>query len=157
PAQIKEEAALREKLIANKFREFEVSLLQIVQRLEKSPNREDRERAAALRQALDTAAKSGVNTRIDRLMTLLRESKALNLAEIKDAIDQGERLAKDLQDMLNLLTKDTELARNQALVKRLEELIKALDAIIRAQKVVRAHTERRSAEQPMIAKAQTKV
>jgi len=157
PAQIKEEAALREKIIAQKYREFEISLLQVAQRLEKSANPEDRARAVALRQALDAAAKSGINTRIDKLMTLLKESKVTNLAEIKDAIEQGERLTRDLQDMLELLLKDSQLDQDRAFNKRLSELIKALDAIIRAQKVVRSQTERRTAEQAMIAKAQNKV
>src|SRR5271165_2267438 len=126
PAQIKEEAALREKIIAQKYREFEISLLQVAQRLEKSANPEDRARAVALRQALDAAAKSGINTRIDKLMTLLKESKATNLAEIKDAIEQGERLTRDMQDMLDLLLKDSQLAQDRAFIKRLSELIKAL-------------------------------
>jgi hypothetical protein len=156
-AQIKEEAALREKIIAQKYREFEISLLQIAQRLEKSKNAEDRAKAAAIRQALDTAAKSGITTRIDKLMTLLKESKTNNLAEIKDAIEQGEWLARDMQDMLELLLKDSQLGEEQAFLKRLSELIKALEAIIRAQKIVRSHTERRTAEQPMIAKMQDKV
>jgi hypothetical protein len=157
PTQIKEEAALREKLIAQKFRAFEISLLEVVQRLEKSANPEDRAKAVALRQALDAASKSGINTRIDKLMTLLKESKANNLAEIRDAIEQGERLTKDMQDMLELLLKDSQLDSNRALIKRLSELIKTLEAIIRAQKIVRAHTERRSLEQPMIAGGQNKV
>jgi hypothetical protein len=157
PAQIKEEAALKEKLIADKYREFEVSLLQLAQRLEKSANKEDRDRAVALRQALDGATKAGINTRMQNLVSLLKESKGNNLAEIKEAIDHGERLAKDLQDMIELLVKDSALSRNQALQKRLAELIKALEAIIRAQKVVRVHTEKQTIEQPMIVKAQDKV
>ena len=94
PIDIKNEAAAREMVIAQKYREFELALVQLAQRLEKSTRKEDRDKALVLRQALETAGKSGVTTRMERLITLLRESKANNLAEIKEAIDQGERVVK---------------------------------------------------------------
>lgn len=157
PIDIKNEAAAREMVIAQKYREFELALVQLAQRLEKSTSKEDRDKALVLRQALETAGKSGVTTRMESLIALLRESKANNLAEIKEAIDQGERVVKDMQEMLALILKDGALERNQLLQKRLADLIKALEAIIRAQKVVRVHTEKRSLEQPMIGKAQDKI
>jgi len=157
PADIKNEAALKEMLIAQRYRDFEQHLLRLAQRLEKSSKAEDRDKAKQLKEALETAGKSGINTRFEKLIALLRESKATNLAEVKEAIDHGERLVKDMREMLALITKDGDIEKNKALQKRLAELIKALEALIRNQKLVRVHTEKESMPKDELRKGQDKV
>ncbi|MBY0528486.1 MAG: hypothetical protein K2R98_34160 [Gemmataceae bacterium] len=157
PVEIKNEAALREMLIAQKYREFELALVRLAQRLEKSTKAEDKEKAKFLKEALETAGKGGITTRFERLISILKESKANNLSEIKEAIDLGERLAQDMRDMLKLIMQDGQIKANHDLQIRLAELIKMLEALIRNQKLVRVHTEKDSMPKNELVKGQDKV
>jgi hypothetical protein len=157
PKEIRDTAAMREMIIAQKYRDFEQALVRLAQRLEKSSKPEDREKARVLQEAISRAGQSGINVRFEKLIGLLRESKSNNLAEIKDAIEHGDRIAKEMREMLALLMKDSDLESNRKLQKRLAELIKMLEALIRAQKIVRGHTEKNSMDMPELRKAQDKI
>lgn len=157
PGDIKDEAALRETILAEKYRGFEEALLRLAQRLDRSTKPEDRAQAAQLRKAIEVAGKGGISTRFAQLIFVLKKSEANNLNEVKDAIEQGERLIADLQEVLDLLLKDRDLDRTRDRIKRLEELIKMLNLAIRDQKVVRRLTDMKQMEKDELGKSQDKV
>ena len=88
-AAIKDQAAIKQEVLARQFREFEQNLLRVAQRLERSAKQEDRDRAAVLKQAIELAGKEGIDTRFDKLVTLLKGSKADNLQEVKDLLNRS--------------------------------------------------------------------
>src|SRR5271169_3207710 len=73
PADLKEEAALKEMILAQKYRDFEAALLRLAQRLERSSKPEEREKGTLVRKALETAGKVGISTRFHKLIDLLND------------------------------------------------------------------------------------
>ncbi|MCC6421674.1 MAG: hypothetical protein IT429_25935 [Gemmataceae bacterium] len=137
----RDEVAAREKVLASKFREFEQLLLILKQRLEKSPRQEDRDRAAQLQKVLEKSAEGSIGTRFGEMVKFLGTSKLTKVGDVKVLLDQSERLARDLRELLELL-RGTHVAVNRKEErKRLEELIKDLERVIRDQKIVNAQME----------------
>ena len=64
-SQVADDAALKERILARQFAEFEQSLLKLKQRLERSPKREDQERAKILQKALDECRARGLGAQFD--------------------------------------------------------------------------------------------
>src|SRR6516165_1203127 len=157
PGVIQDEARLKQEILAGRFREFEAQLLLVAQRLEGTGKAEDREKATVLRQAIDLARNEGVDTRFNKLVDLLQKSKASNLQEVKEAIDQAEQLTANLRAILALLLTDSREAQLKAEKERLQNLLKELNRIIRDQKIVRANAERGTMDKDALAKAQDKV
>src|SRR5205807_1811176 len=107
---------------------------------------EDRQRAASIRKAIDLASTSGVDTRFDRLIGLLKKNKDLNLEEVTEAMNDTKMLVTDIRAILALLLSDNRDERLKAERERLAELIKRLDKAIRDEKTTRAQTESGRAE-----------
>src|SRR6516225_10858083 len=93
----KDNAVLDQERLARQFRDFESSLLQLAQRLERSNKPEDRERAAILKEAIKKAGEESIDTKFETLVALLRSSKSLNLTEVKEAMDRSKLLADDIR------------------------------------------------------------
>jgi hypothetical protein len=158
PVEVKpEEAAVSQEILARQFRDFEQSLLRLAQRLERSSKPEDRERAANLKKAIALASDERTEAKFDKLIDILKSSKALSVQEIRDAMDQNKMLADDIRAILALLLADSRDSEIQREKKRLMELLKELDKVIRAQKVVRAQTESGRTDKDPLGKAQNKV
>src|SRR4051794_1753521 len=64
-------AAYDQEQLRQQYNAFQQSLLSLAQRLEKSSKPEDREKAAALRQAIELASREGVDTRFSKLVTIM--------------------------------------------------------------------------------------
>src|SRR5438874_2849132 len=101
-------AALDQERLAGQFRQFEAALLSLAQRLERSSKAEDRDRAVTLKAAIKKASEVGIDARFETLIGLLRNSKGLELGEIGEAMAQSKILAKDIKDLLDLLTSDND-------------------------------------------------
>jgi hypothetical protein len=140
PATVRDEAALKQESLARLFRECEQSLLRLAQRLEASPKQEDRDKAAAIRKALDYANKESVDVKFDRLIATLQKSGAVNLDDLRTAMTQNEVVIQDIRAILKIMTDDRD-AQLKAERERLAELIKKLDEAIRAEKVLRARVD----------------
>lgn len=141
PAARADEAAVNQEILARQFRDFEQSLLRLAQRLERSSKPEDRERAAGLKKAIAFVSDQGTDAKFDRLIAILKQSRALSLQEIQEAMTQNRMLADDIKAVLVLLlsdNRDDELKREQ---ERLKQQIKRLGELIRQQKIVRSRTE----------------
>ena len=152
-----EEAAIKQARLSEDFRKFEGALLRLAQRLESSSKAEDREKAVVLKKAIDRAMNEGVDTKFDRLVNALKTSKAITPDYLQGAMDQNKELANDIRTILAILltdNRDEELRKEK---ERLQELIRRLNEIIRAQQTVRAWTDRDSMEKNRLAREQNKV
>jgi hypothetical protein len=153
----KDDAALDQERLALQFRGFEAALLRLAQRLERSSKAEDRDRAVTLKAAIKKASEVGIDARFETLIALLRNSKSIGDAEIKEAMEQSKTLANEIKEVLAILTNDNDAARLKAEKERLQKLLEDLEKVIREQKVVRAQTEGKLTEKGTLGKAQEKV
>ncbi|MCS6850487.1 MAG: hypothetical protein NZ700_04875, partial [Gemmataceae bacterium] len=156
-ASIKDMAALQQEILARQFREFEQSLLRLAQRMERSSKQEDRDKAAVLKQAIELASREQIDTRFDKLIALLKGSSAANLQEVQTLINDSEQLAQSLRAMLALLLSDNRVAALKAEEKRISDLIKEINRIIRDEKTIRAQNESGKVAPEELAKAQQRV
>jgi hypothetical protein len=157
PGQQNDNEAIDQERMAQQFRDFQAALLHLAQRLERSTKPEDREKAAVLKEAIKKASDSAINTKFDKLISLLRDNKSISLNEIKDAMVQSNMLANDIRELIDLLLSDNREAQLKAERKRIEALMKMLEAVIRQQKIVRAQTEAGQLEKNALSKSQQKV
>jgi hypothetical protein len=137
-----EELAARQERLARQFKEFKEALLRLAQRMEKSSKLEDREKAVVLRKAIDLTTNEGVDTKFDKLIAFLKANKAIGIGDLDNAMAQNKDLAGDIRTIINILltdNRDEELRKER---ERVQELLKKLNEIIRAQQTVRAWTER---------------
>lgn len=156
-ADVSKRAIEQQEILANQYKEFEQALLRLAQHLERSPKPEDRERAANLKKAIALAGDENVKGKFEKLINALQNSKEFNLPQVKVALDENQALSKDLAAILKLLmtdNRDEEIKREK---KRLEDLLKELDDIIRRQKLVRAQTEGGRVEKDRLGNSQGKV
>ncbi len=151
-----QQAAFEQERLRREFAAFQQSLLTLAQRYEKSSKVEDREKAIVLRQAIDLAAKEGVDGQFNKLVATLTAS-GISLQDINAAIGQNEQLTKTLREMIDILLTDNQTAKLKEEQRRLQELLKKLDAIIREQKLERSKTESGRLDGDQLAKTQSKV
>ena len=140
--------------MAREYKKFEDSLLRIAQRMERSSRPEERERADALRKAIDLANKTNVENRFNTLVTTLVGNKNLTTDELKKAGGQNEELIKILRDMLELLLTDSELLKKKAEIAKLSELIKQIGEQIKAEKIIQTKADSNRVASHTIAKEQ---
>jgi hypothetical protein len=152
----KADLRIKKEIDARKFREFQQALLRLAQRLEGSNKPEDRERASSIRKAIDLASTSGVDTRFDRLIVILKKDKDLNLEEVSNAMTESKMLLTDIRQILALLLSDNREDKLKAEKERLAEILKRLEGAIRKEKVNRARTEDKRTEKRDIADAERK-
>jgi hypothetical protein len=152
----KQQAAFEQERLRRQFGDFQRSLLTLAQRYEKSSKAEDREKALVLRQAIDLATREGIDNQFNKLVSTLTAS-GITLQEINAAIGQNEQLARTLREMISILLTDSQAAKLKEEQRRLAELLKMLDAVLRAQKVERSKTEAGRLEGEQLAKGQAKV
>ncbi len=127
-----------------------------MQRLEKSSKPEDREKATVLRQAIELASSEGVDTQFSKLVGTLT-AQGITLREIEGAIGQNEQLLRTLREMISILLNDNAAAKQKEEAKRLQDLLKKLDAVIRSQKIERSKVESGKGDKDALAKSQEKV
>jgi hypothetical protein len=152
----KQQAAYTQERLRREFAAFEQSLLTLAQRYEKSSKAEDREKAVALRQAIDLAAREGIDNQFNKLVATLTGS-GISLQEINAAIGQNEQLAKTLREMIDILLTDNQALKAKEEQRRLADLLKQLDRVIREQKLERSKTESGRVDGDQLAKGQQKV
>lgn len=152
----KQAAAFEQERLRRQFSEFQQKLLALAQRYEKSSKPEERERALVLKQAIELAGKEGVDNQFNKLVVTLTGS-GVTLAEINAAMGQNEQLIKTLNEMIAVLMTDNQSAKLKEEQRRLQELLKQLERVIREQKLERSKTEAGRQEGKELAKSQAKV
>jgi hypothetical protein len=155
---IQAEGRENQQILERRFKDFQQSLLRLAQRLEKSTKPEDRQRADTLKKAIELVGNQGVDLKFSGLIEILKKnSSSLSIPEIKEAMDQNKMLAEDIRAILALLMADNRDDYLNKEIKRLMELIKQLDKVIREEKLVRAKTEGSKVDKDTLGKEQKKV
>ena len=152
----KQQAAFEQERLRRQFGDFQRSLLTLAQRYEKSSKAEDREKAIVLRQAIELATREGIDNQFNKLVAALTSS-GITLQEINAAIGQNEQLSRNLREMIGILLSDSQSAKLKEEQRRLAELLKMLDAVLRRKKIERSKTEAGKLDGEQLAKGQAKV
>jgi hypothetical protein len=153
----RDQAILTQQRLASQYQAFEMSLLHLTERLERSKRPEDQERAKLLKEAIKKSSELAVDKKFDGLIELLRTNKSVTINEVKDAMDRSKMLADDIQTILALLLSTNSDAQRKAEKERLERLLKELERIIREEKLARAQTEAGKLEKGALHETQNKV
>ncbi len=153
-----EQLAAAQAQLKVEFMEFKHSLLRLAQNLELSNKPENKDKAAMLRQVLQSAADKTVDAKFAKLIEILRSPKVVNdLTELQKAEQINTELRRDLQTLLRILLSDDRSAQLRAERIRIEKMLEALKDVIRKQERVRAQTELGRKDTKEIAKDQNKV
>jgi hypothetical protein len=140
-AKLKEDLAIQQQNLARRFSEFQQQLLRLQQRLEKSPRKEDQDKAVVLKKALERAQDTLISTQFDSLVEFLKGQKFTKAGDIKAAHERTLKLADDLREVLALLNENSRALQLREERLRLEELLKRLERVIHDQKVARTINE----------------
>src|SRR5262249_15793919 len=152
----KQQAAFEQERLRREFSAFQQKLLAMAQRYEKSSKTEERDKALVLRQAIELAAKEGVDNQFNKLAAALTGS-GITLGEIDAAIGQNEQLTKTLREMIAILLTDNQAPKLKQEQRRLQDLLKQLEKVIRDQKLERSRTESGRIDNAQLARGQAKV
>lgn len=139
--QFKDETALAEQHMSRQFGELLQMVLKLRDRLKRSNNQEDRDRAVLLDKVLESAKDRGISTQFESLVDLLSRKEFKNVADIKVLAEKSKVLADDLKELVNLLKMDSQTNRSREKAEKLKDIIKKIEAAIIAQKQVQAQTD----------------
>jgi hypothetical protein len=137
----REDLAAKERILAEKYREFEQALLILKQRLEKSDRKEDRDRAVVLGKALERSGDINITTKFTQLIQFLSTQKLSKVTDVNLAARQAGELARDLKAILDILRNNTNVTAKREERLQLEQLLKELERVIRDQKIVNGRIE----------------
>jgi hypothetical protein len=158
PKAASEVTASKTSSLQRQFSDFEGALMRLKQRLSESPRQEDRQKAIILQKALETANKEAVDVKFSKLVQLVQDSKTFaDLNKIQQAIDYNQQLMEDVKLILNILLTDNRDEQLREERKRVEEMLRRLNQIIRDQQAVRAWTDRAQMKKDNLAKQQNNV
>jgi hypothetical protein len=154
------ELVARQQNLERQYKAFTTNLLALAQKLEKSDRIEDKDKAKALRKAIDLADKEGVDNKFTKLLSTLT-SKAggldLSIADITSARNQNDDLIKALREILAILQSDDELDRIKAEKILLEKMLAELNSLIRATNINQARADSGKGDSKQLAKDQEKL
>jgi len=120
------ELIAREQALEKQYKAFTTNLLALAQKLEKSDRIEDKDKAKALRKAIDLADKEGVDNKFTTLLrTLAKSANDITISDIASAKGTNDDLIKVLKEILAILQSDDELARIRDCLARLGLLVAA--------------------------------
>ncbi len=148
------ELAAKEKVLAEKFKEFETLMLILKQRLERSTSKEDNELAKRLGQALDFCARHGIRDGFGQLVEFLGKNKLGNTRDVQDVIRISGKLAEHLKELLDVLRNRTSTADRKEERKSLEKLLAELEKVIRQQRIINARIEDKDRDPKEVAQNQ---
>ncbi|HKB04105.1 MAG TPA: hypothetical protein VKD90_17920 [Gemmataceae bacterium] len=146
------ELVARQQALEKQYKSFTTNLLALAQKLEKSDRVEDKDKAKALRKAIDLADKEGVDNKFTTLLRTLTGDPSI--AQITSARGQNEELIKALREILAILQSDDELARIREEKKLLEAILAELNALIRQTNINQSRTNSGRGSPKQLAKDQ---
>src|SRR5262249_11335840 len=107
PKAASDAAANQQDRLSRQFKEFEGALLRLKQRLQDSPRKEDQQKATILDEAMKKASKEGIDTRFEKLVKLVADSKTFeDLTKLEAAIQSNHQLMEDVKLILQILLTD---------------------------------------------------
>jgi hypothetical protein len=148
----------RQAAIERQYKAFTTNLLALAQKFEKSDRVEDKDKAKALRKAIELADKEGVDNKFTVLLrTLGAAANNPSISDINSAKNQNDELIKALREILAILQSDDELARIKAEKEYLEKLLADLNNLIRQTSINQSRTDSGRGDPKQLAKDQKKL
>jgi hypothetical protein len=136
---------------AKLFKRFSEELLRLAQRWEKSDNPDERERAKALRGALQLVEKHGVEGLFKELVGGLAGNTT---GQFSGLIAKDAKLRAALQELLTALETEDDIEKLKREIADLKKLIAEIDRIKREQENLRARTDNPKGNAEKIARDQ---
>jgi hypothetical protein len=136
---IKEKSLLEQRLLSKRFADFKAALLRVKQRLEKG-SQEDKDKAQALENALKQIDEAHIDTQFGEMLKILGDTKLTTVGDAQKAMEKSKKLAEEIAKLITILREDNRAAKLRDERKRLEEMIRELEGIIKDSKIVRAKT-----------------
>jgi hypothetical protein len=149
-------ALLQQQLLKQRFEEFKKQLRTVKEKLEQG-TADDKAKAKSLENALKEIEKNRLDANFADLVRVIQTSKLGTVDEVKKALEQSKQLAEDLRKLIDILREDSKAAKLRDERKRLEEMIKELEGIIKSQKLARAITTMDKNSKQELAKVQKAV
>jgi hypothetical protein len=153
---VRDVTALKERILAKRFNQFKADLLRVKQRLDKG-SAEDKAKAKALDNALKHIDDNNIDTKFSQLIEILKTKSLTNPNNVQEAMDQSLKVAEEIRTLLKILREDNRAAQLRDERKRLEEMIRELEGIIRDQKNARAKTAQAKMDKGDLKKTQENV
>jgi len=152
------ESAIKQDYLKRQFDEFKQSLLRLAHRLESSTKREDKDKAAILKDAIKQASEQGIDNKFNTLMVALKNAETFkDVAKLEAILDKNKDLQNDLRALIELLLKDDRDKQLREERMSTERLLERLKEIISKQERVRAQTEQGRKEAADLKREQEKV
>lgn len=155
-AKIRENAALQEQILAQRFAQFEQDLHKLIVKLKRSTKEGDKERAEVLEKVLEAAKNDLVGVQFEQLIGRLKEQQLKSTGDIKIAAEHSAKLAENLRKLIDLYRQDPRQSRLRDEIARLKEIIAELDKAIHAQKVTQGITDANKTDKGELGKIQNK-
>lgn len=155
-ANIKDLVA-RQQELEKRYKAFTTNLLALALKLEKSERIEDKDKAKALKKAIELADKEGVDNKFTTLLRTLTKSADISISDIGAAKNQNDDLVKVLRSILDILQSDDELARIKAEKELLEKLLADLNGLIRQTNINQSRADSGRGDPKQLAKDQKRL
>jgi hypothetical protein len=140
--KVKDDLATRERILASQFAEFESSLLKLRDRLKRSSKTEDKARAEILDKVLEHAKDASISVKFEQMINTLQNTKLSSVSDLRILDEQSHDLADQLRKILTLMREDPRYSKLKEQRLKYEELIKRIDKLIHAEKIVQGQTDR---------------
>jgi hypothetical protein len=141
-----EQSRIEQERLKVQFEEFKNQLIRLADRLDSSDKKEDKDKAAILRRAIDKVNDLGTENKFEELVKQLKNSKEMGPEDLEGLLATNADLAKDIKAILDILMTDNRDAQLRAEIKRLEEAIKKLKQIIGQNERAGANLDRQNAD-----------
>lgn len=155
-AKIRENAALQEQILAQRFAQFEQDLHKLILKLKRSSKEGDKERAEVLEKVLEKAKGDLIGVQFEQLIGQLKEQQLKSTGEIKIAAERSAKIAEHLRVLIDLYRQDPRQSKLRDEIARLKEIIAELDKAIHAQKVTQGITDANKTDKNELGKIQNK-
>lgn len=156
-AQIKENAGLKEQILARQYQEFEQQLLRLKQRLERSSKQEERDQALVLGRVLEHCKEKSISVQFEQMVDILKSKELKSLPDIKQALTRSTNIADELRFVIEMLREDTRAKILQDESKQIKKIIEDLERVIQQQQIVQGVTDRNKTESKELKQMQAKV
>ena len=155
-AKIRENAALQQQILAQRFAQFEQDLHKLILKLKRSSKEGDKERAEVLEKVLEKAKSNLIGVKFEEIIAHLKESSLKNTGEIKIAAERSTKLAEQLRELIDLYRQDPRQSKLRDEIAKLKEWIAELDKIIHSQKVTQGITDGNKTDKNELGKMQNR-
>jgi hypothetical protein len=155
--KVRDDLTLKEKILNKQYQEFELQVLKLKQRLERSGKQEDRDRALILDRVLEFCKDKAISVKFEQMVETLQSKELKNLPDIKAALDRSKGIADDLRDVITMLREDSRAEALRSERMRLEQIMKELEQVIQNQKSVQGLTDNNKTQKNELKKIQHSV